>query len=247
MTPESFWVSSEAKGDGPGEFRRPTGVAVSPDGTVHVADAFQDRVQSFDKEGNFIGQWGEHGKNHDQFDGPHGLAADGQGRVYVTDFVNKAVKRFDSDGEFRGTIGRSGQWGRGSLDYPTDVAVATSGRLLVADAYNYRIQAFDADGEHQASWGRHLLWLVPRPAGGTRGFTVPSGVAFDAENRLIHVADSGNHRLVMLDADGRFVTEWVLSDRAEQYSPTMVAVSPDGSRVYATDIANDRVIVLEVQ
>lgn len=243
----AFLRAFGSAGDGPGQFQRPTGVAIGPEGAVYVADAFQDRIQKFDDEGNFVGQWGEHGKDDDEFDGPHGLAVDGQGRVYVADFVNKGVKRFNADGEFSGAVGRSGQWGAGALDYPTDVAVAASGRLLVADAYNYRIQAFDSEGEHQANWGRHLLWLVPRPAGGSRGFTVPSGVALDAENGLIHVADSGNRRLVMLDAHGRFVNEWALRDPSDQYSPSMVAVSPDGSRIYATDIANDRVIVLEVR
>ena len=80
----------------------------------------------------------------------------------------------------------------------------------------------------------------------TDGFKVPTGVAFDAVNQLIHVADSGNHRVVMLDADGAFITEWLLRDADPYYSPTMVAVSPDGERVYATDTAGDRIIVLNV-
>ena len=78
-------------------------------------------------------------------------------------------------------------------------------------------------------------------------FNVPTDAAVGV-NGLIHVSDSGNHRIVMLTADGLFLSEWKLGDtNHDVYSPEHIAVSPDGSIVYATDLASNRVIVLRVR
>jgi len=64
----------------------------------------------------------------------------------------------------------------------------------------------------------------------------------------MHVADARNYRVVMLDEQGRYVTDYTLSHRqGGPYAPMQVAVSPDGQRVYATDLANNRVLVLNVK
>jgi len=225
---------------------RPTGIAVGADGAVYVADYNRDKVLKFSETGEFLLEWGGAGADSDRFQAPNGLSVDATGHVYVADFQNKVVKVFDGSGRFLKTIGSPGQVGSGALDYPTDVDVA-GGRIFVADAYNYRVQVFDLEGQHVVSWGRHVGRTVPRPGADTAGFNVPTGVAHDTSHGLLHVADSANRRVVMLDAEGSFISAWALKEPKENYSPTMVAVSPDGSRVYATDTANDRVLVLGVR
>src|SRR5207253_10310813 len=46
------------RGSGDGQFQRPAGVAVGPDGTLYVTDHFNDRVQRFSGEGRFQAQLG---------------------------------------------------------------------------------------------------------------------------------------------------------------------------------------------
>lgn len=117
---------------------------------------------------------------------------------------------------------------------------------LVADAYNYQLQKFDTDGQAMDRFGYHLIWLWPRGVSSSAGFKVPTGVALDPSG-FVHVADSGNHRLVMLSARGEFLIEWKIPDAApEIYSPEKVAVAPDGRMVYATDLAANRILVLKV-
>lgn len=234
------------EGTGPGEFSHAKGVAVGPEGTIYVSDYFQDRIQKFSEEGRFLLEWGAYGPEAENFDGPAGLAVDGNGNVYVADFYNKVIKVFTSGGHFIGAIGEPGQWGLGRLDYPTDVDVSEDGTVFVADAYNYRIQAFAPGGRPQAAWGWHVLRWLPRPSGEKRGFAVATGIAVDAEQGWIHVADSRNHRIVMLDSKGAFVTDWLLEDvGADIDTPVMLAVSRDGEKVYASDIVKHRVIVLK--
>ncbi len=235
------------EGDGPGEFSNPLGVAVAPsDGSVYVSDFFQDRVQKFTRHGDFVLAFGSPGAAPGHFDAPAGLAVSDRGDVYVTDFYNDRVQQFRPDGSFAGVVGHAGRLGGGALHYPTGVDVTADGRILVADAYNYRLQWFAQDGRPLKRLGYHLVWLWPRPAASVAGFNVPTDVAVGPSGR-IHVADSGNHRVLMLSERGARLGTWVLPDAdPDIYSPEHIAVSPDGATVYATDLASDRVLVLGV-
>jgi tripartite motif-containing protein 71 len=234
------------EGSGPGEFSIPVGVAVAPDGSVLVSDYDLDRVQKFTAQGKFILSFGSSGKGPGQFNSPAGVATDRAGNIYVADFYNDRVEKFRSDGSFEATIGHPGRMGAGALHYPTDVTVLRDGNLLVADAYNYELQWFDPQGKPLKRVGYHLFWLWPRPASSNSGFKAPTGVA-EGPNGLLHVADSGNHRVVMLTAEGERITNWVIAGANPTiYSPEHIAVSPDGGTVYATDLQANRVLVLKV-
>jgi len=92
-----------------------------------------------------------------------------------------------------------------------------------------------------------LFWLWPRPVSSTAGFAVPTD-AVAGPNGAIHVADSANHRVVMLSARGAYLADWRIPDASPDiYSPEHIALSADGSTVYTTDLATDRVLVLSVR
>lgn len=234
------------EGDGRGEFRNPVGVVVGQNGTVHVSDFEQDRIQTFTAAGEFLHEFGRSGSQPGEFNAPAGLAVDEAGSLYVADFYNHRVQKFEQDGRFRGVFGHAGRVGRGALHYPTGVAITPERELLVADAYNYQLQWFDFGGSPLRQVGYHLFWLWPRPVASTAGFLVPTGVAVSRDG-IIHVADSGNHRVVMLSADGAYVADWRIPDADPNvYSPEHLAVAPDGSAVYATDLGRNRVLVLGI-
>ena len=84
-------------------FNRPTDVAWDAAGNIYVADGIgtNNRIAKFDKDGNFIKQWGSTGAGHGQFNGVKALAIDAQGNVYVADAGNKRIQVFDGDGTFK--------------------------------------------------------------------------------------------------------------------------------------------------
>jgi DNA-binding beta-propeller fold protein YncE len=77
-----------------GQLRSPWGVAVDSAGDVFVTDAGNHRIEKFDKEGNFITQWGGYGNGDGQFNFPYGIAVDAKGSVFAVDSGNTRVQQF---------------------------------------------------------------------------------------------------------------------------------------------------------
>ena len=73
------------EGTGDGEFFRPSGVAVASDGSVYVADDWNNRIQKFTFEGVFVTKWGRYDGGDGQFDFPRDVAVASDGSVYVAD------------------------------------------------------------------------------------------------------------------------------------------------------------------
>ena len=69
---------------GDGEFDGPDGIAVDSSGNVYVSDYYNERIQKFDSNGNFITKWGTQGSGNGQFVEPEGVAIDSSGNVYVS-------------------------------------------------------------------------------------------------------------------------------------------------------------------
>lgn len=67
-------------GDGPGEFSTPHAIWVDRSGRVLVADRENNRVQIFDREGEYLDEWGD-------FYHPMDIYEDDRGMVYVTDQI----------------------------------------------------------------------------------------------------------------------------------------------------------------
>ena len=63
----------------------PSGIAADNSGNVFVADTWNNRIQKFDSNGNFITKWGSFGFDDGAFFDPYGIAVDNSGNVFVAD------------------------------------------------------------------------------------------------------------------------------------------------------------------
>jgi len=77
-----------------GQLRSPWGIALDGRGDVYITDTGNQRVQKFDREGNFLTQWGGFGGGDAQFNFPYGIAVDARGSVFVVDSGNTRVQQF---------------------------------------------------------------------------------------------------------------------------------------------------------
>jgi len=86
--------ASSSQAQEPGQFRSPWGIAIDDAGGVYVSDTGNQRIQKFDREGNFITQWGGFGTREGHFNFPYGLTVDNRGNVFVVDSGNMRVQQF---------------------------------------------------------------------------------------------------------------------------------------------------------
>ena len=89
------WISFGKKGSYKGHFFYPTDVQITLD-KIWVADAYNNRIQVFDKQGNFLQMIGQDQK----MDAATGLFVS-ESEVFITDFENNRALVFDHTGQLK--------------------------------------------------------------------------------------------------------------------------------------------------
>lgn len=205
-----------------------------------------------------IVSYGEQGVADGDFDGATGIDIDGEGRVYITDRQRNRVLNYTIDGEFGA---ESAFFYPGppqvSFDQVTDVAIGDNDWLYLANEDDAQIVVLDGDFDIIGTFGTQCVapeipgvgCSDPDGAGplavGDGQFNGPAGIAFGLNNRIV-VADTGNDRIQVFDANGNFILKFGSGGTAqgEFEIPSGVDVDPDGN-IYVADTANDRVQVFD--
>ena len=198
-------------GSGPGQFNQPCDVITAPNGDIFVSDGHSGqgadppagstgRILKFDKDGNFIKEWGEIGFRPGQFRTPHGLAFDSQGRLFVADRGNHRIQIFDQDGNLLDIYHQHGR---------------ISGLFITDDDVLYAIDSESEENRHPgwlngvrigpAGEDRLTHFIPPhahhtRPLNGAAG----EGVVVDADGN-VYAAEGPNSR----DAAQGGITKYV--------------------------------------
>jgi sugar lactone lactonase YvrE len=126
---------------GPGEFSRPTNVAVDADGNLFVSDTWNDRIEVFDADGNFIRQFGKPGDGPGYFARPKGIGIDSDGNVWVADAVQNRIQAFTPEGRLLTYIGGKGLL-PGQFSSLAGLTVDKFDRIITSEQYPGRVQVF---------------------------------------------------------------------------------------------------------
>lgn len=123
------WISIGKEGKAEGEFYYPTDVQFTED-KIWVADAYNNRIQVFDKEGNFLKVIG----TEEKMNAATGIYVS-DSEVFITDFENDRVLVFDHEGGLKQVVSDK-------INKPTDILVV-DGRLHIINYRNSLVNVFD--------------------------------------------------------------------------------------------------------
>ncbi|MEZ6049089.1 MAG: hypothetical protein R3C11_26645 [Planctomycetaceae bacterium] len=175
-------------GNEPGQFIYPVGITEDDDANIYVCEyGGNDRIQKFDKAGNFLLTFGTFGESSQQFQRASGLAWH-NGHVYIADAINNRIQVYSDDGNYVTA------WGSAEhpleLNYPYDIAVGPEDTFYVVEYGSGRVTKLDEQG--------HLIARYGQTGIGIGQFNTPWGLTVDRQNH-IYVADTGNRRVVLLN------------------------------------------------
>jgi sugar lactone lactonase YvrE len=190
--------------------------------------------------------FGVPGSSDAQFNNPHGIAIAPDGSLFVADTNNNRIQHFSADGTFINAWGlfadaSAGAAPIGSFNQPFALAISPGGKFIyVADTWNHRIQKFAADGTPIKMWGKPLYDPTTTDPYGLWG---PRGIAVDSQGQVF-VADTGNKRILVYDADGNFISQIGNEGLAvgEFEEPVGLAID-NHNYLYVADTWNQRIQV----
>jgi len=173
-----------------GQFTEPSGVAVTDDNEIIVADTNNHRIQVFDKEGNFKFQFGEVGKRDGQLLYPNRVAViAATGDIVVTErSPTHQVQIFTKYGHF------VRKFGADVLQHPRGVTTDFLGRIIVVECKVMRVVIFDMLGNvlNKFSCSRYLEF--------------PNGVIVN-DRMEIFISDNRAHCVKVFDYQGNYLRQ----------------------------------------
>ncbi|MGO9087879.1 MAG: SMP-30/gluconolactonase/LRE family protein [Terriglobales bacterium] len=125
----------------PGQFSVPTNVALDADNNLYVTDTYNNRVEVFDADGNFIRAWGKAGDRPGYFSRPKGIAIDADGHVWVADAVEDILQCYTEDGRFLMWMGGHGLL-PGQFRALAGLYIDRNNRIFTSEQFPGRVQMF---------------------------------------------------------------------------------------------------------
>jgi sugar lactone lactonase YvrE len=134
----------------PGDFSKPTGLAVDREGNLYVADTWNNRIEIFDADGKLLSTFGKEGDGPGYFGRPKGVAIDSDGHIWVADGMQDRVQVFDREGQLLIALGGHGLL-PGQFQGLVGITIDKHNRVFTTEIFPGRAQQFlyvtDAEAE----------------------------------------------------------------------------------------------------
>lgn len=238
-------------GSGPGQFKKPDGVAVGSDGTIIVLDTGNNRIQRIEVANKLKTAtlpvnlatkllvtgpsrvWNVAAEVLAPLDDDLYAYLPKEGQFAILDLDGKEKKRFGTK------QGKTPNVTRGTLGF---AASRKMGLLFVADNPSNRLQSFGLDGAWKANLAESTGFFDSKKKEGR--VKDPRGVAINDEG-TIYIADTGNQRVDAFSPEGVFLFGFGPQlGSLEMKEPTSVAWDKAGF-VYFADKGLKRVFKTE--
>ncbi len=224
------------KGNKPGQFKYPAGIAIDEQGLLYVADTGNDRIQVFDGEGKWARSFGARGDGLRGFSGPTGIAVSA-GFIYVADTGNSRVQVLTTGGIAVRQI--TVRTKTEEMKTPVSVAVDAQNRVYVLDAGTDTVRIFGPSGVQVRVFGSR--------GKGTAGLDRPQGIAVDSHGN-IYIADTGNYKVKKFEPHGKLVGS-IGSEGAGpgQFRELAGLIAGYENRIWALDAARNTIQVFSTE
>ncbi|MEM7655508.1 MAG: PKD domain-containing protein [Bacteroidota bacterium] len=186
-------------------FANPTGITVTPDGTVYVCDHVAHTIRRISTAGVVTTLAGTAFLTGDTdgsgsgalFNRPYGIQLDHNGDIIVADEWNHKIRRVTPAGLVStiagvGLIGSDdGPASSARFNYPWDVAVDTSGTIYVMDGFNHTMRRID-NGTVDTYVGSVAETGAEDGYGLNASFSGATALCYDIRSNSIYVGDAFN-------------------------------------------------------
>ena len=255
-------------------FKNPFGLAGNARGEIAVTEFYNNRIQIFNSDGNFLRSFGCKVLG---LQVPKGIVFHNNGNIFVGDTVGR-ILIFNGRGVYVGSFGMFGSLDN-QLSDPWGLSVDSDGNVIVADKGNSSIKIFSPDGEflmkiggqgtlkspvHCIQYekclvvsdkGEHCIkvfdrngnfqYMFGKKGSGDGEFNAPSCMAVNKSGHLM-VCDECNHRVQVFELNGKFIGKFGRegSNLGEFKNPASLAILSNG-RIAVSEWNNHRIQLFE--
>ena len=212
----------------------PVGVGATDDGDFYVTLRDDQKVIEFDRDGDFVREWGERGLSAGQMMVPLGVSVDRlANHVYVTDRSRLRLICYDLEGQYLWEV---------PVKFPTNTAVGPEGPVVTTFG---PVVMFDNEGQLVREFGSE------GPEEGN--FDFPRAIASIGEGDYV-VADTNNTRIQRVQPSGEITATvvWTYGQPPRfQDDPDTLFGLPSGitvddqDRVFVLDGFRHRIVTLD--